>query len=514
LPLEEYVPVKNVGQRKRDGHTDRCEIWDFLLASLRGGMGMQGRTGLSEQQARDIKPSGYYAGLTRWRAENIEDYIKRVADTPYRPYARRIVKAFANYVCQHNPDRNNVENFGELVEDANLRGDDMTSFVRDVVVLWRCLGVMNILIDMPDVGETPPASKREQQDRKIRPYAIPVLPQDVVDYDYNLYGQYRWALIRGMRTNNDPDNDDPKTIETRTYWDAMVWQRYEERKDNKSGTTWELVASGEHKCGFTPLIRIVDTDIDSNPVTPESWFYDLADLNRAIYSLESVDLQNFARQCFGQLILPASTEDETKTASISEAWTETVEENGISRYIQTDGAEHDKIEAKIISIRQEMYRVAGLLHRTDSKAAESAEAKQWDHQEMNQFLAATARGCDRIETEIYRAAAAWNGKRGESNAEVTYPKDFSIEDIREIIESALDLKTIGWNSETGRKEVLKKIYDLILDMSPDIRAAIEKEIDESADDPMGGYDMTREPSQTTGELVGESDGSTLTGGTR
>ncbi len=57
------IIIKNIGERQHPQYAEKKEIWEFLMASYRGGMGMQNRTGMTSSQELAIKPSGYYAVL-------------------------------------------------------------------------------------------------------------------------------------------------------------------------------------------------------------------------------------------------------------------------------------------------------------------------------------------------------------------------------------------------------------------------------------------------------------------
>jgi len=478
--VKELVAIANVGGRTHPQYAEKGKLWDFLMASYRGGMGMQGRDGMTPGQKETLEPHGYYPGLFQWEKENADDYNNRKAITPYRPYARGIVNAFVNFVTKTDPTRKNIKKGDDFLDNVDQGGRTMKAFIRHSLSMQRVLGEYNVLVDMPEIKETP-LSKMHQMQLGQRPYCVPVLPQNLVDWSIGNNGLYEWILIETAWYESHIEDDEPKEVKRRTYFDKEVFQVYEE---SEKGGAWKLVEAKPHPVKEVPMIRIHADDIDTDPATPESWFYDLADLNRAIYNLDSIDIVNFHTQCFGQLILPATGSGDAeaaKIASTSEAWTETEEENGISRYIQPTGIEHTTIEAKILTLRAEMYRLSGLYHKTDSKAAETAEAKAWDHEEMNQFLSAYADTGESLETDIFRLKAGW--ENSSTVVTVDYNKDFTVQDLEKIIASILDLKQVGYGSEVGRKEALKRAYNQLLDgyVTEKTMRAIEAEIDASED---------------------------------
>jgi hypothetical protein len=339
-------------------------------------------------------------------------------------------------------------------------------------------------------------SKAAENQAGVQPYAVIIEPQRIVDWSINDRSKYDWVLYEAPSIDSRPEYDSAVTVKRRVYWDANVWQVYREQQEGDKGA-WYLESAGEHPCGETPIIRVSARDVDNTPITPESWAYDLFDLNRAIYNLESVDLVNLYYQTFAQLIRPTCDTNNLLTASVSEAMTEDCQsgEAGCTRYIQPSGAESVAIGNKISSLKNEMYNIAGQQQRTDSKDAESAEAKKWDFEKVNQFMAELSKTADYSEQEILRLCGLWTGSK--TDVSVNYPKDYSVEDIEKSISAILDLKTVGYGSDTLRKELLKKAARAMLpEVTNDTMILINKEIDESEqEEPYQPtrYDNTNQP---------------------
>ncbi len=478
---KQSLVIANIGKRKHPQYDECVRLWDFLLASYRGGLGMQGRSGMTPDQVRNLKPSGYYAGLFRFKRENIDDYLIRVAQTPYRPYVRKIIKAFANYVTKDEPEREGVESMKDFILNCDRKGTSLTNVTQSELALQAALGEINILIDMPSI-DRPMFTQYDVNLAGLKPYSVVIMPQSIIDWSVNVNGKYDWVIIESTYFENDLSADNAVVRKYRTFWDDKIWQIYQEGDSKKkSEKKFELLKEGPHPCGECPVIRVSAEDVDNAAVTPESWAYDLFDLNRAIYSLDADNLANIHMQTHGQMIIPRSgvnTDEDVKIATISEAWTETPEERGITRFEQPTGAESVTIRDSIADLKREMYNVAGLMHRTDTRAAETAESKAWDFQEINGFLAQFARTADWAEQEKIRLAAKWLGKT--IDPKVTYPKDYAIEDIEKTTAAILDLKSIGFSSETGRKAVVKKVFKALLpEADQALMTEIEREIDES-----------------------------------
>jgi len=487
--FESGIVVNNVGTRVHPDYTTKIKLWNFLLASYRGGMGMEQRYGMNSASAQDQILSGYFPGLYQWGRESDADYDTRVALTPYRPYARNIVQAFANYVTKKEPERNGVESHADLIDNVDGRGTNMLSFVRTTLALQAVLGEISILVDMPLTDGKSLVSRQDQIDKGIIPYATVVLPQTMVDWSYGENGKYNWVLIESQWLENSIQAEQAVTRTRRTYWDKNIWQIYEE-----VGGAWALgknekgeYMEGEHPCKEVPIIRISIEDLDNNPLTPESWFFDLADINRAIYNLDAVDISNLCFQTFGTMIIPASnqppgSEDSSEAArkiARSQAISEEAQESGISRFIQPAGSSAEAFDRKIEVLAREMIKVAGLDPQKETKAPESALSKAWGFERTNQFLAAFGKNGNRIEEGIYELANRWENKP-EGNESVKYPDDYAVKDLVSTVATMLDLKQLGWDTETGRKEALKSAFRALLpDLPRDKQLIIEQEIDAS-----------------------------------
>ncbi len=489
---KEQFRVASVGTREHPDRQAKLPLWNFLLSSYRGGLGMEGRTGVLHGTGRDAKANGYFPGMFKWGKESEDDYAVRVAITPYRPYGKRIINAFVNYVTSKEPTREGVDCISEDIRDnIDMRGNSMKDFVKYILKMQKVVGEMTILVDNPQTS-TPYVSLQAQNESGARPYAIPIFPQDIVDWSLKDNGQYNWLLVEKVTLKNSATEDDTEEITRRYYWDDQRWQIYQEGQRAE----WDLatdedgnVLEGKHDIGMVPAVRIAADNFDLDAYTFESWSYDLFDINRWIYNLDGQDAENFANQTFGQAIVPRDAvrdkEGLQETAGSANAWTESADESGISRYIQPTGMEHETVEKKIVRLSSEMFKLSGLYHRTETGNVESAEAKAWDNEEMSQFLSSFADIAERIEESIYALIGKWTNK--ECNVKVQYERVYSIDDIQAFMTGILDLKVAGVSSETARKELVKSAIKMMLDgrVPPEVMEQIIKEVDESTDiDPL------------------------------
>ncbi len=482
---EDQVPkVNNIGMRKHPDYDAKRKIWDFLMASYRGGMGMKGRSGQNVETMAALRPSGYFPGLFKGRRENIDDYCIRVAETPYFPYARNIVNAYVNYVTKSDPTRSDSNLPTDFIDDVDRHGTTMKSFVRMVLRMTKVLGEMNVMVDMPNNGDF--VNLAQEIEAGQRPYVVALFPQDIVDWSFDGNGEYEWILIEIKTFRNTIEMENGKYVSRRFYWDKDSWQVWEATGDVASKNSYKFVNGGVNKIKRVPVNHIVADNIDFREDTQESWFWDLADMNRSIYGDFSKIKSNIRVQGHGILILPesqAKNKDNAIISSNAEALSETQEEVGTTRFISPEHSIYVAAAANIEYVKREMYRVSGMALRKETAAAETAAAKEWDHQEMLQFLAVFAECAETIEQGIYKLYGLWTSG-AELIIDVAYPQNYAVTDLKELVEAILDLKVLGWTSDTGRKEAIKRLYAAITDefSTEEAKAIITKEVDESIEE--------------------------------
>lgn len=482
--------IANIGDRKHPQYDEKRMIWDFLLASCKGGMGMKGRSGMTTVQAKNVSVSGFFPGLFPFKREDVLDYITRTMLTPYTPFARQIVEEFANFITKDEPTRDGADSFGDILQNADLKKHTMTEFINAVMTVGMMLGDLSVLIDLPRV-ETPLISRRQEIDSGVRPYCVILTPQSIVDWSMARDGRYDWLIYSASYWNNSVTNESAVLVNQRVYWDSERWAIYEEHGDKKA---WIQIAGGLHPCGEVPVVRLAARDTDSNILTPESWFYDLADINRAIYNLDSLDLMNLHYQTHNVMIVPSDGDDGAHISmSATHALAESAQDHGVTRFIAPSGATSESFAAKIDNLKERMYLIAGLQRRAQSSQPEAGIAKEWDFQRVNQFLAEQAAAAERLENEIVRMVELWNGQR-EASYSAQYKRNFAVEELADIVEGVLGLKQLGFSSEIGRKEATKKLYrEVLSNIPPERLIEIEKEVDASVEaDPLAGFDTNRE----------------------
>ena len=205
----------------------------------------------------------------------------------------------------------------------------------------------------------------------------------------------------------------------------------------------------------------------------DHWFEDAVRISDAILNNESEAQMNIIKQMFGLLVIsenfargsrPALQNDPDNAGKFSHVlarsaaiW-ESSDESGISRYIAPGGAETRIIRDENKHLKAELFDVVGLTIIRETREQQSAESKAWDHQQLCQFL------LNRVDILEQAELAAWQimNKYDPSITvpQVTYNRDFSMPDLKEAIESLLELRNIDAGSEF-RREVARAAVNLL-----------------------------------------------------
>jgi len=409
----------------------------------------------------------------------------------YFNYPRKVARSITQFVFSEEPKRENAD--PDLVEDFSRTGLRVNEVMRQFSTMLNVYGAAWMLIDNPpfDNGELDIESKAAN---RIRPYAIALDPLTVVDWAFGSDGLLLWAIIaEDVYTNIDPFNP-PILTHKRRLWTRTSWTLF-----SKGPTGCLIEATLDHNLGIVPLLHFEETD--GYGMNCNHWFEDVVRISDAILNNESEAQMNIVKQMFGLLVVSetfargaetdASTQndsqdcdkDKNKTkfshviARSAAIW-EADNEKGISRYIAPTGVETKTIREENINLKKELFDTIGLAVQKDSKTAQSAESKAWDNQNVQQFLATRADILEQVENRAWEIMNTWDNTV--VIPKVTYNRDFSITDLKDMIDALLGLDSIQageeFTHEVARAGValLNKINRIPLDTLTTILAEIDK----------------------------------------
>jgi hypothetical protein len=248
-----------------------------------------------------------------------------------------------------------------------------------------------------------------------------------------------------------------------------------------------------HNLGVVPFIR--KEEVDGFGLDANHWFDDVVDISDAILNNESEAQMNTIKQMFGLLVVPESFasntkaiteeagEDEEAPTSVagvisrSAAIIESIEDKGISRYISPGGAENATIRAENQALIRMLFEVVGLAVSKDTKMVESAEAKAWDFQNVEQYMATRADVLEQCEYQAWELMSKWNPAIPIPT--ISYNRNFAVIDLKESIASLLELSGFNQDSDEYQREINRTavvLLNSLRQLSQENQNALDKEI--------------------------------------
>jgi hypothetical protein len=363
--------------------------------------------------------------------------------------------------------------------------------MRQFSTLLNVFGVAWLCVDMPSFeGEL---SKEQEMVQRIRPYCYALSPLSVVDWCYSADGKLSWVLTQGENVDNSDTMKQPVKETVRCLWTRNDMTVFARAGDAGAVAVKSQIA---HGLGVVPFIRV--EEVDGYGINANHWFEDVVRISDAILNNESEAQMNIVKQMFGLLVIseafyrsgnkPEQVSGETgeATESLSHviarsaAIYETEQEKGITRYVSPSGTDTSTIRAENQNLRRELFDVIGLAIQKDSKAIETAEAKAWDHQHVEQYLQTRADILEQSEKQAWELIAKWQPTV--PVPDVVYNRQFAVLDLRDAIGALLEISSMSVDSPEFQREVNRTgitLLNRIRQIPQDRQDTINKEIDES-----------------------------------
>jgi len=357
------------------------------------------------------------------------------------PYGARIAEKISQYVFAEAAKREGVD---EDVESNITRdGTSISQFMRRVNNALTACGWCWVLVDMPQ-GETDAGSSALAKEQEvIRPYWTLFEPLKVVDWKFGPTGMLQWLITEDEAYDPGTPYSEGKTAKVRDLWEPGLRTRF--TYDSKSGGA--TITS--HPFALNKVPFILFGEISSKP----HLFDSIESINRTIMDLESCSRQNYFDRCFPQMYLPANAVASAATAlnCPQERVMEMIVGLGYPilleagdpnpGYIQPNMGDLANIDRKVDQLKEAMFECVGLMLRQESRAAQSGEAKAWDHLDANAVLCDRANLLEESEQKLVDLSVEWDAA-GFPYYEPEYPKSFDVSDFQADIQSVVNASAL------------------------------------------------------------------------
>lgn len=418
-----------------------------------------------------------------------EEFKERVLRAYYFNWPRKIARIITQYVLATRPERQNAD--CDLVEDWSRTGLRTDEVMRQFSTYLNIFGAAWLAVDMPSFDGV--KTKADEIREKLRPYCVALSPLQVTDWCYGTDGNLEWVLVKDFEYDNSDPFRDPIKVDIRRLWtrdEVLTVAQYS--NGNVS------VTKNVHGLGIVPFIRKVE--VDGFGLNANHWFDDVVAISDAILNNESEAQMNTVKQMFGLLVVsetfannartaadeasPATGNDEKPKVSAvisrSAAIIESAEDKGISRYIAPSGAENSTIRAENQALTRQLFECIGLSVSKDTKMVESAEAKMWDFQNIEQYMKTRADVLEQCEYQAWELMRKWNPVIPVPT--ISYNRTFAVLDLQQSVQTLLDLSGFNQDSDEYQREINKTavvLLNRLRQLSQDKQETITQEIESS-----------------------------------
>lgn len=374
------------------------------------------------------------------------------------PYPGRISEKINQYVFSEPAQRLGAD--PAFLSSVNREGTSVHFFLRDLNSLLTACRWAWVGVDMPKVdGEISVLTKERNQ---IRPYWVLYSPLEVVDWCFDELGGVKWVLTETTEYKNDDPTKEPTTRRVRNLWEKGRKTEYWFDEASKSLKTRIVELSLKSRVALFPV----------GTISPRPHLFDsIESINRTILDLESVSRQNYFDRCFPQMYLPASVLNamaEVLKGHSAEEMMEMViglnfpilleEGDQVPGYIQPASGDLAAPDQKIKQLKSDMFECVGMMLRTESRSAQSGEAKSWDHLDVEQVLKDRANILAAAEMKAIELSALWDTSFKSYAPE--YPQSFNVRDYAADMASIISLMQVALPGEMA-KEVYGKLLELL-----------------------------------------------------
>jgi len=460
---------------------ENFDLWNLYMDAVKGG-----RVFANENN------------IFSHRLEEYEDYDERVERAYFLNFCESIPKLYNTYIFKERIERPPDKNLEMFRKNTDLRGTDISSFIRKCGFLSSVLGTIHVLIDITPANKRSPLTLADE--RKIQPYGTIIYPTQLRDWSVDRFGNLKWIVIESTYYRDEDPRferqiENHYTLITQTEW----------RTEDKDGRIVRFEdgspASGKNKIGVVPLVTLYNEDVDGNMIG-ESMLKDIVYINRIILNWCSCIDEQIERQTFSQLVVPddgtLAEEDEEggdplQKIGTSSTWTFPANSTHAPQFISPNTENIRVIWNLVVDHIKEIYRLAGLLGTSnDIYMGRSGRAAQMGFVGVNAALANKAAAFQKFENEISRLAYMQLGKDPSKFEEVKYADNFDIAALSDEIESTFRIMEKNF-SETLNKTLMKNLARRAIPLAPQsIMEKVEREIEAGDGKVESSYFQTNE----------------------
>jgi hypothetical protein len=463
--------IKNMVEKPHLINSNYYDYWNFMIESYEGGIDysrshiVKGQLGVKSIKIEvNGKPLQTYANCNLFQhpKEKNEDYMQRIRMSYYYNFCAPIIDIYTDHLFKQsiNSDFANIDKDVQFrSEDIDRKGSSITEFRKEVAEYAQILGHIIVICDLPNV-ETDILTFQDLIDFDSFPYFSIHLPQNIINWSLDRFGQPYWVLAREFADiNTDPEVFNKEAADLINY---RLWTR----------TEWILFNSGyeEISRGFHNLGRVPITCIFNKSSKKQRNFLGISDLADIAFIAKDVynscsELKQILRdQTFSILALQGDATDYNALSVGTSKGVLYPEGKNPPQYVSPPEANarvyFDHIDRQVSKIFQ-LAKLEGGSASYNGQVAQqqSGVSKAWDFNQTNSALAKKAGNLEDGETKLWQLFALWQGK--EFDGSIQYPVEFSIQTLKADMDEAEQAFRLNLGKEFNlevKKAIIKKKF--------------------------------------------------------
>ncbi|QDP67670.1 MAG: putative portal protein [Prokaryotic dsDNA virus sp.] len=398
----------------------------------------------------------WYAGknLEPYYKESREDYEMRLRMTGLDNHVRTVVGIYNSFLYRRPIHRELGEietdpGYDAFLRDADLDGQSFDAFIKQVSTKAMVYGNVWVLLDKSDVDV---ATRADELNLGIRPYASMFTPENVLDWEYERQPNGLYELTF-LKIKEEVVN---KTQYIREYTKDTISVYRIDAKEKTAKLHKEYV----NTLGKIPAVCVYASRSNTRGVG-HSLISDIADLQKQIFEEYNECIQLIRISNHPSLVLQEGVEASAGAGSIVKLPSN--QDPNLRPYLlQPNGgniqAILDSIEKKVEAIDR-MACLGGI--RSIEARRLSAMALQVEFNLLSAKLSDIASQMEHAEEQIWKLYADFQGIQ--FNGDIEYTRNFSIQDKANDISMLKMAKDANIENAQIRKMIDEKIYETITD---------------------------------------------------
>lgn len=467
------MPDARLAGRMQKKHKEYQRLrpeYDFLRAAYMGGPAFLARN-LFRHEPRETQ----------------SDYKRRLERAVYPNYVRPVIRTYRDHIFRHEDGIERPEGSPQYMEwllNVDRRGSEANRFWGGILSRQLLYGWTAILVDSPKLR---PEIKTlaDQEALGELPYLVHVSPRQIVDWNLDEEGAFKWVRIEEKAARGTGPMEEPEDYLRWRIWTREEWMVVTEEGD--------IEAQGTHDLGRVPMVvsrfENPEEDDHSNELAGVGFMTDFARINRMIANKTS-EVDSFLSKNMLQILTVSVSymaqmgEDADQAMTLGDGSVLQFPQEGESpQFIAPDVSGATQAFEHIQMLRWELFRIATQkdIRAQAGVTGESGISKMVDFEEQNAVLSSLADGIQVAEQDATDLWMRWQGQETTKGEEIDYPDNYNLRSLMEDIEIAVQVQGLyGQTSPTFMTEYLvgmaRKITD---DVDEAQMSKIRQEIEEN-----------------------------------